>query len=122
KLAFVVHRTARVDILVTLGGLKGRRSPLVERIRRLDVVMRVTQHRRLVWCVQPVGIDQRMSLGGDDLHVFHTSGAQAASDELSSATNVIFVLGRGAHAGNAEQVFQLAQESLLVLLREGNGG
>jgi len=42
--------------------------------------------------------------------------------ELSGTLHVCFVLGQSAHAGNAKQVFQFVQESLLVLACVANGG
>jgi hypothetical protein len=60
-LAFVVHRAARVDVLVTLGGFEGWCVPLVQGVRRLHVVMSVAEHRWLSRGLQPVAIHQRMS-------------------------------------------------------------
>ena len=76
ELAFVVDGAAGVDVVVALGGLKGRSVPFVERFGGLDVVVGVAEHRGLAGGVQPVGVDERMPLGGDDLDVFHADAAQ----------------------------------------------
>jgi len=120
QLALVVDCAAGVDVLVALGRLERRRDPLVQRLRRLDVIMRVAQDRGLAGRVQPVGVDQRMALGRNDLHVLHADAAQTIGDKIRRAADVVFVLGRGAHAGDAKQVLQFTQKSLLVLLRVGH--
>ena len=64
-LAFVVDSAARVEIAVALRWLEGRRSPFVQRVGRLDVVVAVEQDSRrgLPSGVQPVGVDERMAAG-----------------------------------------------------------
>ena len=55
--------------------------------------------------MQPVGINQRMTFGRDDLDILHADAAQLAGDIIGSALDIGFVLGRGADAGNAQQIF-----------------
>ena len=59
-LSLVVHRTARINIPVALLGLKRRRLPLLQRLRRLHIVVPIEQHRRPSSGMQPVRIHQRM--------------------------------------------------------------
>ena len=80
-LALVVGRAAGVDVAVAQGGLKRRRVPYFQRIGRLNVVMPVAQHGGLAGSVQPVGVNQRMPGGGNDLDVFHARCAQAVGHE-----------------------------------------
>ena len=76
ELAFVVDRAAGVEVVVALGGLEGRSDPFVERLGGLDVVVRVAEHGGLAGGVQPVGVDERMAFGGDDLDILHADAAQ----------------------------------------------
>ena len=92
ELAFVVDRAAGVEIVVALGGLEGRRNPFVERIGRLHIVVRVAQHSRLAGSVQPVGVDQGMALGGDDLDVLQSDAPQVAGHKVSGLLHVGLVL------------------------------
>jgi hypothetical protein len=55
-----------------------------------------------------------MPLGLDNLHVFHTRGAQFRRGVLSGAVRIGIVLGKRRDAGNPQQFFQLIEESALV--------
>ena len=56
-LALVVGRSARVDLAVADGRLKGRRLPQLDRIDRLHVVVAVEKDRRRAFGAKPVAID-----------------------------------------------------------------
>ena len=114
ELAFVVDGAAGVDVVVALGGLEGRRVPFVERLGGLHVVVGVAQRGRLAGGVQPVGVDEGMSLGGDDLDVFHADAAQFVGHVVGSFLNVGLVLFEGADAGDAEKIFEFVQKTLLI--------
>ena len=70
--------------------------------------------------MQPVGVDQRVSLGGDDLDIFQADGAHLVSDEGGGALHIVFMLRQGADAGNAEQVFEFTEKALLVFFCVSN--
>ncbi len=106
ELAFVVHRAAGIDIVVAFRRLKGRADPLVERIGRLHVVVRVAEHGRLTRSVQPVGVNQRMAFGGDQFHVLHADSPEFVGHYVGGLLHVGFMLGRGADAGNTKQIFE----------------
>ena len=114
ELAFVVDCAASVNVVVALGGLERRRDPLVERVGRLHVVMRVAQHGRLAGSVQPVGIDQRMALGRNGFDVLQPDAPKFGGHELGRLLHVGLVLLQRADAGDAEQVFQFVEETLLI--------
>jgi hypothetical protein len=57
-----------------------------------------------------------MAGGGDDFHVLHAHLPEIGGDELGGAADIILVLGQSAYTGNAEQVFEFAQEALLIAL------
>ena len=88
--------------------------PFVERLGGLNVVVRVAEHGRLAGGVQPVGVDERMSLGRDDLDVFHADAAEFAGHVVGGFLDVGLVLFEGADAGNAEKIFEFVQETLLI--------
>src|ERR1035438_5101671 len=71
--------------------------------------------------MQPVGVDERMTLGRDDLHVFHTNAAQFICDEVSGFLNVGFVLVERADAGNAEKILEFGEETLLIIAGKIDG-
>ena len=115
KLTLVVHRATRVDVVVAFSRLEGRRNPLVERIRRLHIEVRIHQHGGRTRGVEPIRVKQRMPLGRDDFNVLHADASQFAGHEVGRFLHVRFVFFQSADAGNAEKVFQLAYETLLVL-------
>ena len=65
--------------------------------------------------VQPVGIDQGMALGGDDLDVFHADAAEFVGHEVGGFLDVGLVLFERADAGDAEKIFEFAQKTLLII-------
>ncbi len=121
-LAFVVSRSARVEIAVALDGLERRRSPEIERIGRLNIEVAVAQDGRLAGCVEPIGVNQRMQIGIDDLDVFEAGGAACLGDEFGSAAHVAGVFGQRADAGNSEKIFEFGKKTVFILIDEGVGG
>ena len=143
ELAFVIDRAARIDVVVALGRLgpillrslcflalegagillyERRRLPFVQRLRRLHIEVRITQRRGLARGMKPVAINQRMSLGLDDLNVLEADALQIGGHNFGGLAHIVFVLFRSADAGNAQQIFQLFQKALLVLAGIGNCG
>ena len=88
--------------------------PFVERLGGLDVVVGVAQGGGLAGGMQPVGVDERMSLGGDDLDILHADAAQLVGHVVGGFLNVGLVLFERADAGNAEKIFEFIQETLLI--------
>ena len=76
--------------------------------------MRVAENGGLSGGMQPVGINKRMSLGGDDLNIFHADAAQFAGYVVGGLFNVGLVFFEGADAGNAKEIFEFVQETLLI--------
>ena len=72
--------------------------------------------------MQPVAVNQRMGLGGDDLDILEPDAFQVGRDHFSGLADIVFVFFGGADAGNAKQIFQLVEKPLLVLARIGNSG
>ncbi len=120
ELAFVVDRAAGIDVVIPLGRLKGRSVPLVEGFGRLDVIMRIHEDGGLAGSVQPVGVEERMAGGLDDLDIIHADAAQFVGDKIGGLLDVGFVLVEGADAGNAEEIFEFLDKAGLVGTREIN--
>jgi hypothetical protein len=53
--------------------------------------------------------------------VLQAEALHLIGDELGGPADIFLMLGQGADAGDAQQVLQFAEESLLVLLGVGNG-
>ena len=99
-------------------GSNGGRDPFIERFGGLHVVVRVAEHRRLAGSMQPVGVNQRMALGRDDLDVLHADAAQIVGHEVGGLVHIGLVFGEGADAGNAEKIFEFVEKALLIIAGE----
>ena len=141
-LSLVVHRAARVEVAIALRRLEGRRLPLVQRLRRLHVVVPIQQHRRRGPPVHRgrgmkiVCIHQRMSLAFrnhlrrpgagrkhrlrrrclDQPHVLHPGPPQLRRHKLRRAPHVRRPLRIGRDRRNPQQRLQLLDEPLPILL------
>jgi hypothetical protein len=83
---------------------------LIERIRRLHVVMTIEQQGRLAGSVGPIGIDQRVRarLGGIyELRMFESRAIEPGADEFGGAANLACVGRVGADAGDAEEAEEI---------------
>jgi hypothetical protein len=56
-----------------------------------------------------------MSLGRDYFHVLHADAAKFAGDKIRRFLHVVFMLVKGADAGDAEKIFQFAKKTLLII-------
>ena len=88
--------------------------PLVERFSGLHIVVRVAKHGGFAAGVQPIGVNERMSLGGNDLDILHVDTAQFVCDIIGGFLNVGLVFLERANAWNAKKVFEFVQKTLLV--------
>ncbi len=114
-LPFVVGRTAGVNISIAQNGLKRRRLPQLQRIGRLHIVMPITQHRRLSWSVQPIGVNQRMLGRGNDRDVLKPRARQAIGDKFRGPVDVSFILRQRADARNPQKRKQLLEQTIFIL-------
>ena len=112
-LALVVDRPARIQVSVALRWVKGGRKPFVQRVRRLHIIMAVTETSRLTLGVQPVAIDKRMATQLDEPDIFEADARHLCGQNLGGAADVASVFGKRGDAGNAEQSLQLVQEPAL---------
>ena len=83
-LALVVGRATGQQALALDHGLERRRRPEVQRIDRLDVVVAVDQHGRCPGGVQPVGVDDGMTVGFADLGMLDAGRRQGVDQPAGS--------------------------------------
>ena len=87
--------------MVTLSRLKRRRNPFVKRIGRLNIVMCVAECGGLARSIEPVSIDQGVTLGGNSLNVLQPNPSQLFGHKFSGLPHVGGVLLQSADTGNA---------------------
>ena len=68
--SLVVGGAPGIEVIANARWLEGRRSPLVQRVRWLDVIVAVEQECGLPRCMQPVGVNQRVAPAFDQVDVF----------------------------------------------------
>src|SRR5581483_1795232 len=117
-----VRRPARIQISVAHLRLKRRRLPQLQRIRRLHIVVPVTQHRRLARRMHPVGINQRMFRRRNDLDILQPRRLQAVRDKLRRALHVRLVFRKSADRRNTEEGFQFIKEAIFIRFDKSVGG
>jgi len=110
-LALVVDGAAGVDVTVADFRFEGRGDPEFERVGRLDVVVPVAENGGLAGGVEPVGIDERMALGGYDFDVFEAGSLQRVGRELGRAGHVTGVFRQRGDAGNANELEEFFEQA-----------
>ena len=114
ELPFVVHRAARINVVVALRRFKRRRNPFIERIRRLHIVVRITQGCRFTRRFNPVGVDERMTFSRNDFDMLQADSPHLGSHKFCSLLHIGLVLSQSTDTGDAKQILQLGQKSLLI--------
>jgi hypothetical protein len=108
-LALIVGRAAGENVIAAHFGLKRRRLPFVQRVRRLYVVMAVKQDGGLTGSAQPFGVNQRVAGAFDQSGGRHAGRLQFIANKFGGAADIGLVLGERADAGNAQERFQAFQ-------------
>jgi hypothetical protein len=121
-LALVVDRASSVEVSIALRRLERRCEPLVERVRRLNIVVTVDEHGRLAGSMEPVSVDQRMPFGLNELRMLHSDALQVGKQRLGGFAAVGRVLGQRGDGGNAQQSLQIIEITGSVLACVVNGG
>ena len=116
-LALVVDRAAGIEVAAALGRLKGGREPLVERVRRLNIIVPVAKAGGRAVRMEPVSVHQRVPAGRrlDQLDMFHADAPEFGRERVCSRAHIFLVLGQRRHRGDAQQRLQLVDEALGVL-------
>ncbi len=118
-LALVVDGAAGVEIAVALGGLEGRREPLVERIGGLDVVVAVDEHGGFA---RQRAASRRRPADGLAVSMRRTFSMpmrlSSAASKFGGAAAIVLVLGQRGDGRNAQQVFQFIEKTRMILRGE----
>src|SRR6202022_4560004 len=100
-LALVVGSAAAEEIAFAHRRLKSRRSPEIEGLGGLHVIMSVKKNGWLAGRFERFGVNQRMHVGGNNLDLFESGGAEFVRNPSSGAFDVRLVFAFGADAGDA---------------------
>ena len=65
--------------------------------------------------MQPIGVEQRMSLGRYDLDIIHPNAAQLSGDKFCRFLHVALMFIKRADAGDPEQGLQLVEKTWLII-------
>ena len=109
NLALIVGSTAAEEIAVANSGLEGRRSPEIERLGGLHVIMAVEENGGLAGGFQRFRVDEWVQGGGDDFNVFETGGTEIAGDPVRASFYIRLMLALGTDAGNAQKLKQFSE-------------
>src|SRR5262249_51190843 len=118
-LPFIIRRSSPVQIIASYRGLKRRRVPLRKRVRGLDVVMTVDEHRGPLGRTPPVGVDNRMGGSGNALHLLHPNAPQLLRQPLCAAPHVACALRLRTHAGETDKIHQLCYKTWMIGVSTG---
>jgi hypothetical protein len=102
-LSLVVGGATAVEAVAAQGRRKGRRDPVCERLRWLNVVVPVDQDGRSTRDVQPVRRDDRMVPRGNHPHVLQTDRPQVNGEPVRAAPYVCRVNRLRADAGETDE-------------------
>ena len=98
--------TAPRAVPTALSRFKWRR-PLIQRIRRLHIVMSVTQASWLARRMQPVGINEPMASSLDQPDILHPNAFQLGHQRFRHAAHIVFMLRQRRYRWNPQQGLQL---------------
>ena len=82
--------------------------------------MRIHQNRRLAMRVQPIGVEQGMSLGRDDLDILHANAAQLFGHKFCRLLHVALMFLERADTGDAKKTLQLVKKTRLIIASKIN--
>jgi hypothetical protein len=109
NLALVVGRAATINVAVADGGLKGGRSPKVQRLGGLDIIVAIKKDGRFAGSFEGFGINERVKIGGDNFDVFEASGTETIGNPVGAAFDVGFMFAFGTDRRNTEEIVKLVQ-------------
>src|SRR5271169_982378 len=115
-LAFVIGCAAAEKIAVANGGFKGGRSPKIERLRRLYIVVSVKEDGGLAGSFEGFGVDEGMKICRNNFDFLETGGAKIVRHPASRAFDVRFVFALGANAGDSQKFAEFRQMFVAITL------
>src|SRR6202022_4258363 len=102
-LALVVGGASAEKFSVADGRFEGRRSPQLQRLGGLHIVVTIKEDRGFTGGFQRFGVYQRMQTSRNDFNRFKASGAQILGHPPRAVLHVLLVLGFRADAGDAQE-------------------
>jgi hypothetical protein len=115
-LSLVVGGSAGEDAPVTDRRFKGGSRPQLDRVHGLHVVMPIEEHRRRLRRVEPLGVDDRVPIGVDQLRAHEADPGELLAAVLGTAPNIPGARRVGGDAGNGEERPELLEVALAPLL------
>ena len=106
---FVVRRATRHVAISMQRRLKGRRLPLVQRVRGLHVIVAIDQDRRLARRTDPLRKHRAVAAIVQQLHILHADAGEACLKQRGSLVHAGFVSRIGRDGRAADQLEQLVQ-------------
>src|SRR5580658_7487955 len=103
-LSFVVAGAPAIEVLATHRRLKWRRAPLVERVRRLHVVVTIHQHRGTTLRSPPRGMHNRMAARRNHLYALEPDAPQMVSQPGCAFFQIAGMCGLGADGREADEI------------------
>ncbi len=125
-LPLVIHRPTRVQVAIPLRGLKRRRHPLLQRLRRLHIIVPIQKHRRRsIPRSHPLAIHQGMPLPGprrrlNQPHSIQPRRPQPISHKLSRPPHITRMRRIRRNGRNPQQILQLLNKPPPMLPRIPN--
>src|SRR5690348_4582981 len=113
-LALMVRGAASIEIAVAHGGLEGGRSPQLQRLGGLHVVVPIEKDGGLAGRPERFAINHRMHFRRNDLDAVQAHAPQSVRNPLCRALDVRLVVGLRAHAGNPQKLVKIGK--MLVVL------
>src|SRR5713101_2818807 len=113
-LAFVVGGAASKEIAVSHGRFECRRSPEIERLGGLHVIVPVKENGWLTGSFQGFRIYERVQVCRNDFDLLKSGGTKILRDPARAALDIGLVLALGADARDAQKLAQFSQ--MLVAL------
>ena len=123
-MGLAVHRPAREELAVDLGGREGIGVPAIFQLGGLDVVMAVDEDRRRVRPrAQPLAVHQGMAAFlAEQFDACQADAAHVGGDPLGRALDVPGALRQGADAGDGQQIGEFGAEADGMLAGVLQGG
>ena len=108
-LALVVGGTTSKEVAVSNGGFERGRSPEIERLGRLHVIVAVKEDGGFARSFQRFRIDEWVEIRGYDLNRFKSGGAQVIGHPARTSFDVRLVLALSADARDSQEFTKLRQ-------------
>src|SRR5580704_1894155 len=118
NLALVVGGAAAEEISIAHGRFERGRSPKIERLGGLDVVVAVKKDGGFAGSFEGFGIDERMKICRNDFDFLEAATAKIISHPAGGAFDIRLVFTFGAHTGDSQEFAKLRQMLVAITFYE----